>query len=95
MKYQSIDYVEKPVSRMIFGCAIPPMLEGKCVDTLLDAVYQTGINTFDTAQNYQKSEVFPRPMGRKTGVAGEGCTDQQMLPPIFRRVGSCPSGMYL
>ena len=57
MKYQSIDYVEKPVSRMIFGCAIPPMLEGKCVDTLLDAVYQTGINTFDTAQNYQKSEV--------------------------------------
>ena len=57
MKYCNISYVEKPVSKMIFGCAIPSMLEGESVLPLLDAVYEMGINTFDTAQNYQKSEV--------------------------------------
>lgn len=57
MNYGKIKGLEKKLSRIIFGCAIPPMIEGKNVNELLDAMYDLGINTFDTAENYGLSEV--------------------------------------
>ena len=52
MKYQEIKYVTKPLSKIIFGCAIPSMIQGEDADELLDEVYAQGITTFDTAENY-------------------------------------------
>ena len=52
MKYQKIKYVTKPLSKIIFGCAIPSMIQGEDADELLDEVYAQGITTFDTAENY-------------------------------------------
>ena len=57
MKYQEIKYVTKPLSKIIFGCAIPSMIQGEDADELLDEVYAQGITTFDTAENYGLSEV--------------------------------------
>ncbi len=48
--------LDKKVSRLFFGTAIPPMLMGKNVNTLLDAAYAAGINAFDTARGYGMAE---------------------------------------
>ena len=56
MKYQKIKNVEKPLSKIIFDCAIPVMIQGEDADELLDEVYAQGITTFDTAENYGLSE---------------------------------------
>ena len=61
MKYQKIKNVEKPLSKIIFGCAIPGMIQGEDADELLDEVYAQGITTFDTAENYGLSAAPPRP----------------------------------
>lgn len=55
-RYGKIAGLEKPVSRMIFGTAIDPMIEGKNTDELLDAALAKGINTFDTARGYGRAE---------------------------------------
>ena len=55
-RYGKIAGLEKPVSRMIFGTAIGPMIEGKNTDELLDAALAKGINTFDTARGYGRAE---------------------------------------
>ena len=55
-RYGKIQGLEKPVSRMIFGTAIDPMIEGKSADELLDAALVKGINTFDTARGYGRAE---------------------------------------
>ncbi len=57
MKYESITGILTPVSRMVFGCANDAMSPGKDADELLDAVFDLGINTFDTAEVYDGSEV--------------------------------------
>lgn len=56
MKYGKIQGVELPVSKIIFGCAIEPMMRGEDVSELLDAAAKCGINTFDTARVYELSE---------------------------------------
>lgn len=56
MVYKTIKYVNKPVSEIVFGCANPAMIQGKRVTKLLDAAFDAGINTFDTAENYGASE---------------------------------------
>ena len=56
-RYGKIQGLEKPVSRMIFGTAIGPLIEGKSADELLDAALVKGINTFDTARGYGRAEV--------------------------------------
>lgn len=55
--YGQIPYVNKNVSRIVFGTAIEPMLYGKDCDELLDAAVENGINTFDTARNYAGAEI--------------------------------------
>ncbi len=52
MKYAQIPYVEKPVSGILFGTAMPPFLTGGEDDALLDAVLELGITAFDTGKNY-------------------------------------------
>ena len=56
MDYRTIRYVDKPISKLVFGCANPAMIQGKKVYRLLDAALDAGINTFDTAESYGASE---------------------------------------
>lgn len=56
MEYAKIPYVEKELSRIIYGTAIEPFQSGGDGNELLDAVYKLGVNTFDTARVYGDSE---------------------------------------
>ena len=57
MQYQKIKGINKPLSRIIYGCTTDAMMKGENVNELLDKIYALGINTFDTAENYGLSEV--------------------------------------
>lgn len=57
MKYVEIPYVDKKISRILYGTAMPPFMTGGDGNELLDAIYETGINTFDTARAYMGAEV--------------------------------------
>ena len=54
--HTEIPGIDKPVSRIFFGTAIAPMLAGKNVNALLDAVMAHGINAFDCARGYGFAE---------------------------------------
>lgn len=54
--YVRIPGVEPSVSRIFFGTAITPMLMGKNVEALLDAMMSCGINAFDCARGYGGAE---------------------------------------
>ncbi|MCC6095277.1 MAG: aldo/keto reductase [Eubacterium sp.] len=56
MEYREIPYVNKKVSRILFGSSMKPFLEGDSNDALLDAIVSLGINTIDTARVYGKAE---------------------------------------
>lgn len=56
MRYAQIPGLNKQVSRIFFGTASPDMSMGKNVNTLLDAVFDTGVNAFDTARGYGLAE---------------------------------------
>ncbi len=56
MKYVEIPYVKKKVSRILYGTAMPPFMNGEDGNELLDAMYALGINTFDTARVYGGAE---------------------------------------
>ncbi|MCH5350463.1 MAG: aldo/keto reductase [Clostridiales bacterium] len=56
MIYGKIPNFDKKVSRIIFGCAVKDMSAGKDASRLLDSALECGINTFDTARVYGKSE---------------------------------------
>lgn len=57
MKYTKIPHVNKPVSRIIFGTAMPLFMMGGDGNALLDAAFAAGITTFDTARNYMAAEL--------------------------------------
>jgi aryl-alcohol dehydrogenase-like predicted oxidoreductase len=57
MKYTKIPYVEKPVSRILFGTAFYSMLIGGDAGELLDRMLELGVTTFDTARGYAKAEI--------------------------------------
>lgn len=56
MKYSSVKYVEKPVSRVVFGTDRTRMMENEDEFELLDSAFEAGINTFDTAACYGEAE---------------------------------------
>ena len=56
MQYAKIPYVEKKVSRILYGTAAPPFMTGEDGKDLLDAVFAAGVNTFDTARGYMQAE---------------------------------------
>lgn len=57
MIYKSVPYINKPVSQIVFGTAINNMMKGDNEFDLLDAIFEAGITTFDTAALYGDSEV--------------------------------------
>ena len=79
MEYRKVEGINLPLSRVVFGCAIEPMLKGENVNDLLDAVYDMGINVFDTAENYGQSETSlgnwmrERKNREKLVVISKGC----------------------
>lgn len=56
MKYCKMEYVEKEVSKLLYGTAAEPFLSGKDGNELLDMAVSFGINTIDTARNYALAE---------------------------------------
>lgn len=56
MEYVDIKYVDKKVSRILFGTAMEPFIRGGDGNALLDSIYETGVNTFDTARDYMLAE---------------------------------------
>lgn len=56
MEYIELPNVKLPVSRMIMGGSSTPMRRGENCAELLDAAFEAGINIFDTARGYGKSE---------------------------------------
>ena len=58
MKYETIPYVDKPVSRILFGTAQPSFLRGEENNAILDVTLEAGITTFDTARNCARSIVL-------------------------------------
>ena len=56
LSYAEIPYVGKKLSRIFYGTASSPFLEGADGGALLDAVLAAGINTLDMARNYGKAE---------------------------------------
>lgn len=55
--YGTISYVNKPISRIIYGTAIQPYMAGQDANDLLDAIYAAGITAFDCARNYMAAEL--------------------------------------
>ncbi len=51
-----IQGVDKPVSRIFFGTAIPVMLQGGDANRLISAAVDAGINAIDTARGYARAE---------------------------------------
>lgn len=56
MEYREIPQVGKRASRIVFGTAGPSFWRGQDCSELLDGVFDLGINMFDTARVYGKSE---------------------------------------
>lgn len=54
--YRSIPYVNKPVSRILYGTTTPSLQAGLDNFELLDAVLDMGINSFDLARVYKGAE---------------------------------------
>lgn len=56
MEYKKVDGLDKKISRIIFGSGGPNFTKGLDQSELLDAAFNNGINTFDTARRYGLSE---------------------------------------
>ena len=56
MMYGDIPGINKKVSRIFFGTAGDTFLKGLDNNALLDAVFDAGVNAFDTARQYMDSE---------------------------------------
>jgi aryl-alcohol dehydrogenase-like predicted oxidoreductase len=74
MKYSEIKYVEKPLSRIVFGTDRAKMMANEDEFELLDAVYEAGITVFDTAACYGESEAS---LGR--WIKARGLRDKVVL----------------
>lgn len=59
MKYVEIPYVNKKVSRIFYGTATEPFMMGGDGNELLDAIYATGVNAFDTARKWYEANQMP------------------------------------
>jgi len=83
MQYLKLKNVKNPVSRLIYGTAIPQMLSGEDAGTILDAAYTAGITTFDTARSYMDSEVSlgnwikARGIRESVNILTKGCNPDQ------------------
>ena len=90
MKYINLPKLKNPISRLIFGTAIDTMICGDKVNGILDAVFDNGINTFDTARVYGMSErvlgewIRSRNIRNKVNIITKGChhdNDRRRVTP--------------
>lgn len=56
MEYVFVPYVNKPMSKIIYGTANSYFMEGDDRSSFVDDILSTGINTFDTARAYKEAE---------------------------------------
>jgi len=83
MNYLKMEKVNNPISRLIYGTAIPQMMNGEDAGTILDAAYAAGITTFDTARSYIDSEaslgnwIQGRRIREKVNIITKGCNPDQ------------------
>lgn len=83
MEYIKVNQLSMPVSKIIYGTAIKNLMDGESADDLLDIVLAEGINTFDTARGYGKSEnelgkwIQKRCNRSKINIITKGCNQQQ------------------
>jgi len=63
MQYRSIPYIDKPIANIVQGTAMLSSLEMEQANDLLDAVYASGGNAFDTAHSYGDGDC-ERKLGR-------------------------------
>lgn len=58
MKYYDMSGIAIPLSKIVFGCENPLMVQGKYFRSrmLLDEAFEQGINVYDTARVYGQSE---------------------------------------
>ena len=87
MKYAAVPGVRDKVSRIVFGTHLRQILRGEDCDALFDSILALGVNTFDTARVYEKSE---ETIG--AWMARRGCRGKVVLlskgghpDPVFRR----------
>ena len=79
MRYIELSNLKNPVSRFIFGTSVNSMTGGEGADTLLDNVFEEGVNTFDTARVYGQSEknlgqwIKKRNIRDKVNIITKGC----------------------
>lgn len=83
MESIKFDKLQVPVSRMIYGTAIQPLMEGRDADEILNLVLENGITTFDTARSYGKSEeglgrwIQKRGIRDQINILTKGCNPDQ------------------
>lgn len=89
MEYGRITGIDKKVSRIVYGMCAQPFLSGGDGNALLNEVFAVGVNTFDLARRYLKSE---RSFGR---WLAERNRDEVVIiskcahPDIFGRARVC------
>ena len=74
MKYQTINGLDKPLSRLVLGCDSLPFHEGNDVSSLLEGMMELGINVFDTAHKYGNSEKL---IG--SFISSKGCREKVVI----------------
>lgn len=83
MNYIDFPNLTTKLSRMIYGTAIKPLMEGSGADDVLDFVFSQGITTFDTARSYGLSEqnlgkwIKKRDKREKINILTKGCNPDQ------------------
>ncbi|MCA9983129.1 MAG: aldo/keto reductase, partial [Anaerolineales bacterium] len=85
MKYSHLPGIDKPISRLVQGTVMCAPEKQDYVNELLDAVYATGINTFDTAHGYGSGKaerslgawINSRGLRDKVVILGKGCHHNQ------------------
>ncbi|NLD58999.1 MAG: aldo/keto reductase [Clostridiales bacterium] len=88
MQYVTLRGIDRPVSRLVFGCAYPGMIEGRDESRWLDSVYGMGFTAFDTAENYGKSEevlgnwMASRGIREELTVITKGCHPYEGRPRV-------------
>lgn len=81
MIYYNMSGIAIPLSKIVFGCENPLMVQGKYFRSkkLLDAAFEQGINVYDTARVYGQSEyilgkwINNRKNREKVVIISKGC----------------------
>lgn len=78
MKYGKIEFLDKAPSKIVLGTSSACFWKGQNCDDVLDAAYEAGVTTIDTARGYGKSEqvvgdwLNRRGLGEKVLVQSKG-----------------------